>query len=83
MKDPTKEELYKALHLPPDGRTDGELNIDAERAIYWFANDWHGGQTSNLYSILSTSPYRPSISELGCDGDESGDCYDQLEEAFK
>jgi len=35
-------------------------NIDesAEVAIYWFANHYHGGQTSELYSILSTSPFR-------------------------
>lgn len=84
MGDPTKEEIYKALHLPPDGRTDGDLNLDVERAIYWFANDWHGGQSSNLYSILSTGPYKPGRPELGCsDEDESGECYDTLVEAFR
>lgn len=32
---------------------------EAEIAIYWFANDFHKGQFSDLYKILSTSPYKP------------------------
>ena len=34
--------------------------FDREEAIYWFAYAWHCGQGSNLYSALSTSPYKPS-----------------------
>ena len=34
-------------------------DFDIEGAIYWFANDYHGGQWSNLYSALSTSEFRP------------------------
>lgn len=30
------------------------------QAMYWFALEWHGGQYSKLYSILSTLDYRPS-----------------------
>jgi hypothetical protein len=32
---------------------------EAEAAIYWYAYAYHEGQWSPLYSILSTSPYRP------------------------
>ena len=48
-----------------------EDDISSEAAIYWFANDYHSGQTSDLYSILSTSPYRPSPLHSSClDGPE-------------
>lgn len=56
-KDPTREELEAAL----DGLQDKfELDrFDVEEAIYWFAADYHSGQGSNLYSVLSSSPFRP------------------------
>ena len=38
-----------------------DFKFDVEAAIYWFANDWHNGQFTDLYSILSTSPYKPGI----------------------
>ena len=42
----------------------GEIDIfDIEAAIYWFASDYHRGQWSELYSILSTSEYRPGRME--------------------
>lgn len=34
-------------------------DIDVQEGIYWFANNWHGGQVSNLYKVLSQSKYRP------------------------
>lgn len=56
---------------------------DMEVAIYWFANHWHGGQTSELYSILSTSPYRPGpISTLESEGDFVTMMYEALESEF-
>lgn len=60
MRDPTLEEMVIALST--GGYTDPEddNSLDIAEAIYWFANDWHGGQNSNLYSVLSTSPFRPS-----------------------
>jgi len=39
-----------------------EFEFDAEAAIYWFASDHHGGQFSELYEILSASPYSPGPS---------------------
>lgn len=56
MKDYTKDELLKFLehYSDDDGGKD-----DKEVAIYWFASHYHSGQTSNLYNVLSTSPYTP------------------------
>ena len=39
---------------------DSENFFDVAEALYWFAIDWHGGQDSLLYSILSTSTFKPS-----------------------
>lgn len=47
-----------------------ENYIDAAQGLYWFAADYHGGQGSRLYSILSTLGYCPGASESG--PDESG-----------
>jgi len=40
------------------------FKFDVEAAIYWFASDYHSGQWSDLYSILSTSDYYPGMGEL-------------------
>ena len=53
MQDPTKQEMLE--YLSGIGADD----FDAEVAIYAFAEAWHGGQSSNLYSALSTSDFRP------------------------
>jgi hypothetical protein len=56
MRDPTREEMLGTLQH----QFDAEFEPDEfEIAIYWFAMYWHGGQSSNLYSVLSTSPYNP------------------------
>lgn len=39
--------------------------FDIEAAIYWFAVDYHSGQSSDLYSILSMSDYRPGVMSRG------------------
>lgn len=60
--DPTLAGLLASLDNPSDD------DADAYCAIYWFASDYHNGQRSNLYSVLSTSPYRPGMCERGPDG---------------
>lgn len=57
IQDPTKEEMMAYLKQQY-GREEGWQD-EAEVAIYWFANFYHGGQSSNLYSALSTSPFNP------------------------
>jgi len=59
--DPTKRDMKVFLlrrYRGEEGASDS-----AEIAIYYFAALYHGGQGSNLYSALSTSPYRPGRAE--------------------
>ena len=39
--------------------------VDVEEAIYWWCADHHSGQASEAYSILSTSHFRPGMSQNG------------------
>lgn len=81
MQDPTREELREALSNWCDD-ADPDL-FEVEEAIYWFANDYHGGQWSNLYQVLCNSPYSPgplmSTERLE---DLSRNLYDELVERF-
>lgn len=59
--------------------------FEKEAAIYWFANDWHGGQASSLYQALSESPYKPGPLENGPEhGEVDGVMYlyNELREEF-
>lgn len=78
--DPTYAEMLD--HLKP-------LFIDADdgdlaEAIYWFASDYHGGQWSNLYSALCTSPFRPGpIAKHVTKGESlAREAYEMLVEQF-
>lgn len=57
IKDPSKEEMI--TFLKKSYGSEPEFLDTAEIAMYWFANHYHGGQWSNLYSVLSTSRFRP------------------------
>ncbi len=78
--DPTRDEMLTFLAgFYPSETTP----FDREEAIYWFAYDYHNGATSNLYSALSVSPYRPGPSRNGCDPDGiSTMLYDELAARF-
>lgn len=42
--------------------------FDAAQALYWYCTAWHGGQDSELYSIMSARlGYTPAMSECGID----------------
>ena len=77
-RDPNRATLIEWLgDMPADHDAD---DFDIEAAIYWFAANWHGGQWSNLYSVLSTSQYHPGALENGVDPDSTaGDLYRELE----
>jgi hypothetical protein len=76
--DPTANEMRAFLR-----QIDAEADeFDVEGAIYWFASDWHSGQSSNLYSALSTSEYRSGATQSHPDDGAMGDLYDALEMAF-
>ena len=61
--DPTKDEMLQTLNYIYEdyegSLSKDEIEFDIESATYWFSNDYHSGQRSNLYSALSTSQYRP------------------------
>jgi hypothetical protein len=78
--DPTANEMRAYLKTLAGAEYD---DFSGEAAIYWFANDWHGGQSSNLYSALSTSEFSPGPL---CNGPEpettEESYYAELEEQF-
>lgn len=41
------------------------FEFDVEDAIFWFACHYHTGQDSDLYAIMSTSPFTPGIISRG------------------
>lgn len=55
--EPTHDEMV--AFLKPHAAMYEADDFDIEEAIYWFANDYHGGQDSTLYSVLSTSEFCP------------------------
>src|SRR6185312_3252520 len=59
----------------------GDNYFGAAKGLYWYCSDWHGGQDSELYSIMSARlDYHPAMSERGPDAeDESGDFYAELQ----
>ena len=79
LPDPTADEMLLFLLSQPCRSEDDKDNALA--AIYWFAAEWHGGQSSNLYSALCMSPYSPgpcgtlareddAVREMVCDLEE-------------
>lgn len=78
------ESRYKAVtcgetcHTEREADTDDHngcpCRFDIEEAAYYLASHYHGGQWSNLYSALSTSPFKPGrlSTELP---DDSGSTY--------
>lgn len=85
-----KEEMVNYLRQMFSGMSDGEnMDFEIEGAIYWFAADYHQGQSSELYSILSTSEYRPGPMEYSPGSENASDdgslmreMYESLEERF-
>ena len=85
MSDPTAEVMrdYLREEFPGECEPDTEdmtLCFAVECAIYWFASHYHGGQTTNLYSALSTSEYHPGACESG---PEAGSLDDMMYEALE
>lgn len=66
IEDPTRDEMLEHLR---DQFGDEPDEFDTEEAIYWFAYQWHGGQASNLYSVLSTSEFNPGPIATGPEPD--------------
>lgn len=76
-----KKEMVDFLKKEFRGEAD---DFDIEAAIWWFANDYHGGQWSDLYSILSTSDFKPGPSHRSVkdEGDMAEMMYESLEKRY-
>ena len=76
----SKEELVNYLKQNYPEAND----MDIEAAIWWFAHDYHEGQNSPLYSIVSTSSYKPSymINNVYEENEMVEDMYTDLENNF-
>lgn len=63
------------------GVFDDDLTFDAAQALHWFCADYHDGQSSDLYRILSILEYKPGMCE-GEPEEESvaADIYHMLED---
>ncbi len=82
-KDPTREEMMQFLQQAFGGYGEEGFQDSAEVAMYWFANHYHGGQWSNLYSVLSTSPFSPGPISRGPEPNSlEEDMYKALEAEF-
>ena len=83
MKSEMKQYLKNRFSGLLDIRTK-DFEFDVESAIYWFANHYHEGQWSDLYSILSTSDYRPGRDHSGPenDGEVTKMLYDALVDKY-
>jgi len=79
--DPTKEEMEAFLKQEFMNVVDSPevIDFDIAAAIYWFANHYHGGQWSNLYSALSTSDYKPGRMHTGIGDDQSQTAIDMYQ----
>jgi hypothetical protein len=64
-KDPTHDDMLTFLKQCQTYDDIDDMEFEIEEAIYWFANDYHGGQDSNLYEALSSSPYSPGLIRSG------------------
>lgn len=54
--------------------------FDAAQALYWYAANYHQGQSSELYSILSRLDYKPGAWENGPEADSTAEVvYSDLE----
>jgi len=78
-----KKDLEKEIKNQFKGLMDvktPDFEMTMEAAIYWFASDYHSGQSDIWYSILSNSEYHPGRMEKGIDkNSEEGIIYDYLE----
>lgn len=82
-----KEEMTAYLRSQVEimmGECDDFVTFAIEAAIYWFANYYHAGQSSELYSILSTSEYHPGpmVNNVECEDELTQELYHLLEEKF-
>lgn len=76
--------LFRKCQGLLDPREKESNEFDMEAAIYWFASDYHEGQDSELYSVLSTSKYKPgrSIKSIDDEAEFVQDFYNILVDEY-
>jgi len=81
-QDPSAQEMRAFLKKEHPGEEGGDFDIEA--AIYWYANDFHGGQASDLYSALSTSKFKPGPAHKSVkdEGEVASMMYESLKREF-
>ena len=82
--DPTRFDLLKAgaQYLAGWGLEKSSRLWAIEEAIYWFASQYHSGQWTNLYSVLSTSDFKPSILANEIEDEIAQEIFDHYERVF-
>lgn len=60
---------------------DRDNYIDAARGLHWFCVDYHDGQWSALYEVMSRLQYTPSCLEYSFDSDNYVPSDDDYESA--
>ena len=82
FEDPTRKEMEKFLEGKKKALEAEDFDIQV--AIHYYASEYHSGQSSNLYSALSTSKYKPGRSESSADdvSDQAGMLYNELQDKF-
>ena len=62
IRETSEEHECKSTHQTP---VTADNYFDAAQALYWYATAWHGGQDSELYSILSARlGYSPGFEQF-------------------
>jgi len=59
-----------------------ETAFDLAEGLHWHCVDYHGGQWSERYAILSSLDYNPSPVSRGPDSEGSQYVYDRLADAI-
>lgn len=55
-----------------------EDRFSVAQGLYWYCADYHGGQNSEAYSVLSQLDYRPGACERGPDDSTAQAIYEDL-----
>tara|TARA_Y100000034_G_C6904901_1_gene419574 strand:+ start:1927 stop:2493 length:567 start_codon:yes stop_codon:yes gene_type:complete len=85
-KNPSGDRFRKHLKKEFSSSEYENRDFDIESALYWFAHDYHSGQWSELYRVLSTSEFHPapSHSSIEDEGSELGEMmYEELVRKFE
>ena len=82
--DPTIDEMRTFLKKEFGGLVDKEsLENDGTAAMHWFANDYHGGQWTELYKVFSLGfKPGPSHNSVKDEGEVASDMYDALKKEY-